>query len=1560
MTFLSDITPTESIGSSNTGFLSNPDKDNLDDDQEQDYDDEDQGSTYLTTNEAQKKLENKRNAIWEDAMRPVLFPTPSEERQDDTLQLQSKESQESTPPVVGDATTPQESTTLKPSSTIEFYSDSDDGNTDQGSIYIAIKEQFKTMNEVLKNEMRFVLSTQAAEDFDECTKDEMSTLSPSHNMLQKELSMATDTLLMEPLNDFENYYNGCNSQESNISVKRDGKQEITSIPSEDDEDEMTEEMSALSHVQEMLRQELATVYGALNIELLSEYDEDGDDYTDRGSTYLAIKQEFNNANSTLKNAMQTVLLSKTSEEYEDELPEELDALSFAQDLLRQELAMVDEEIITASLVNGGQGPVESDGGHRGVSLVHFEMDDTCCEVVQSPVEAALGEDPQSERHYYFGPRGSAAYTSVSRDMEQSSLGLATSTVRPVRASMPPISKILTIATTGAPIPHQSESTRSSSWDEARQPTPFSEATTRRELASWKLGHPSFKSPTNESFPSYTFTTSFPTPSSVATDYSTDFWGNLVGAMDNWFVKGEEPEPHVEDESVSSSSHGTVSHHLSTISEGNETKGKLNDGEVKSARAEINEFIEILHDLRIETNNVGCTGDHKVADTVLRDESFNTKTTLYYDAVQSFASDPTVDILPPDSLSSQSENDGKPPRSPSKSPSKCNKLPKTGASLSKTNTADVRERIKEATGGKFKKQGQLHQGINSQPIALETERELVGNIILPESSSKNASSIPELILHVAEPFTIIQSTDLTSNGEQGVSDQVIPCSTAMQLPNRCSPAICAGPLSPRSQCSFRSEKTTMSEASAQRAHETLHFELQMIESMDLRSEADFAATLAASPRSQSTPEQIIKRLETQLDVYQELEQIKVKLLAVKARASPKAIDIELDGSKSRRTLDLQTSNSEHGEIEVSNGSPQCDAASISPLHSFRSHSMDDLPSKTTGEYMPAVAIEWTEDSWRRDRTTEKETKVELSICETDSVKRWGAQTKISSCDSSQDRNTLDLIMQEETIVTHSDSSTELIDLGTFGVEHESQSQAHKHDLTIEETQNIAEETAEDHCDDDESITHTLARIYLRSQMGTKAYHTKEIQEMSTRVSQAVDEDCSVSQTIERIAQRVAKGGSKTHAADGRSDDRVPHSNFVHPSENLTSNTGSRLYSAEAKKEIKKIFNSVLDCMDACGISKTSQPQVIATDARPPSLTPTGSYSSESLESEYPVSTRTTSLIGGVDNSFIQGNIDIFVTCISHKPPTLPLREELAGIGVELILHDPIDDERHDRNFGEDDDPAIQVDEIEPSVEETIEMQQRVEHARKMRDRKLFLRPNSPSKVRSLLPQSNSLRHQFYAPTEPSQSPCTPPLSTANSSGHPSCASDKFHEPMQAPAIPEEPDTCPLCPEPRSWQPEPVVQPKTQGVQGESPGVVDLLNCNERLLQSMVDFDYSVYCALTSPDLTGVQVGIPGCQTFRKGGCSQHEQHFRNQTGHVHVRMVSPLVRFLSSSVAVVSYTRIDQMVGDRIARQWDETRIWERLPAVRRLAPGESGDDDSETAALASWTNCHFHQSIHSS
>lgn len=186
-------------------------------------------------------------------------------------------------------------------------------------------------------------------------------------------------------------------------------------------------------------------------------------------------------------------------------------------------------------------------------------------------------------------------------------------------------------------------------------------------------------------------------------------------------------------------------------------------------------------------------------------------------------------------------------------------------------------------------------------------------------------------------------------------------------------------------------------------------------------------------------------------------------------------------------------------------------------------------------------------------------------------------------------------------------------------------------------------------------------------------------------------------------------------------------------------------------------------------------------------------------------------------------------------------------------------------------------------------------------------------------------------------------SSSSAEEPKSPSHHHEKPLESPSRPMQND---------DDQTPPILMVKEE-TETEAQETQELLSSNERLLQSMVDFDYAAYCALTSPDLTGVEVGTSGgCQVGTR------KEHFYNQTGHSQVSMINPVVRFVSptNDVAVVTYSRIDQVVGGRIARQWDETRIWERR---RHYQFHRRGNTDADRSFTTSWINCHYHQSIHS-
>jgi calcium/calmodulin-dependent protein kinase (CaM kinase) II len=119
----------------------------------------------------------------------------------------------------------------------------------------------------------------------------------------------------------------------------------------------------------------------------------------------------------------------------------------------------------------------------------------------------------------------------------------------------------------------------------------------------------------------------------------------------------------------------------------------------------------------------------------------------------------------------------------------------------------------------------------------------------------------------------------------------------------------------------------------------------------------------------------------------------------------------------------------------------------------------------------------------------------------------------------------------------------------------------------------------------------------------------------------------------------------------------------------------------------------------------------------------------------------------------------------------------------------------------------------------------------------------------------------------------------------------------------------------------------------------LTRNDKLLQSIVKFDFASYKELTTDDLTGIEPGSHGETVSSK---AFHRYYFDKVVGYrkepASVSIVTPCVRFLSGDVAVTSYIRLDQFIRDGKADtiRTSETRIWEK----------QNGK----------WVNCHYHQS----
>jgi ketosteroid isomerase-like protein len=110
----------------------------------------------------------------------------------------------------------------------------------------------------------------------------------------------------------------------------------------------------------------------------------------------------------------------------------------------------------------------------------------------------------------------------------------------------------------------------------------------------------------------------------------------------------------------------------------------------------------------------------------------------------------------------------------------------------------------------------------------------------------------------------------------------------------------------------------------------------------------------------------------------------------------------------------------------------------------------------------------------------------------------------------------------------------------------------------------------------------------------------------------------------------------------------------------------------------------------------------------------------------------------------------------------------------------------------------------------------------------------------------------------------------------------------------------------------------------PAIQELLELNQRLLESIAQADWSAYQELCDPSLTAFE---PEAKGQLVEGMSFHRFYFElgGVKGRHRTTMCAPHVRVMGD-VAVVTYTRLVQCVGTdgapvTIASQ--ETRVWQR-------------------------------------
>ncbi|MBV9125464.1 MAG: DUF4440 domain-containing protein [Planctomycetes bacterium] len=123
----------------------------------------------------------------------------------------------------------------------------------------------------------------------------------------------------------------------------------------------------------------------------------------------------------------------------------------------------------------------------------------------------------------------------------------------------------------------------------------------------------------------------------------------------------------------------------------------------------------------------------------------------------------------------------------------------------------------------------------------------------------------------------------------------------------------------------------------------------------------------------------------------------------------------------------------------------------------------------------------------------------------------------------------------------------------------------------------------------------------------------------------------------------------------------------------------------------------------------------------------------------------------------------------------------------------------------------------------------------------------------------------------------------------------------------------------------------------PETEQLLQLNQRLLESIALGDWDTYQELCDPSLTAFE---PEASGQLVEGLEFHHFYFQlgGVRGHHHTSMCSPRVRVMGD-VAVVTYVRLNQRLaadGAPITIGSEETRVWQRLNG--------------------SWKHVHFHRS----
>jgi hypothetical protein len=494
-----------------------------------------------------------------------------------------------------------------------------------------------------------------------------------------------------------------------------------------------------------------------------------------------------------------------------------------------------------------------------------------------------------------------------------------------------------------------------------------------------------------------------------------------------------------------------------------------------------------------------------------------------------------------------------------------------------------------------------------------------------------------------------------------------------------------------------------------------------------------------------------------------------------------------------------------------------------------------------------------------------------------------------------------------------------------------------------------EACRDDYDAEDAIVDTLARLYLRVQIGkfevVNDYPMMDLDSIKESIHSGTfdedyggydDDDDSIQDTVSRLAKRI----------------QVNKYSTVDSSKKCQSKTEME----EAKRlnddgNFFACFDNAIECVigdDICHVpcdeplpaklenDDYSLPSIVISPTNQSSIL-VDAEKSYLKETVYPKQGDDDDDDGDVSDKSpdlkLTASIDACVTCLSPQAPQLPLREELPSLGVELIFREK--PESCSASVGD--------------LSELKERKRRIENDLHLERSLSYQEPEQRTTIHAQTPRRQHYGRVFRPSLEDSP---TPRIRNIDNMTSPRIKNGDFTDPRIN-------NTAPPIRQNLSDTPDKKKKRGTKmmgGVDGDDSASIDssfevdehdrvrrqiekLLRCNEQLLQSIVKFDFSTYQSLVTDDLTGVEPGSKGRVQRRQ---AFHRDYMNNHSSVVNVSMLTPCVRFLSDEAAIVTYIRLDLMMerdGTSKTKRTSETRVWEKGAGKKKT-----------------WRNCHFHSS----